>query len=712
MLGEVLWVDRFGNCQLNVGPDELDGRRGHADGVVADRRSTTSSGRRASPPTFAELPAGAVGLVLDCQGMFALALDQRSAASELRLAQGDAVAAQYGRRSATSRRRRADAAPVELRRVSVACDAVRPATTLTIGLLLAADPGRRHHLADAALSGTPAVPAWRPTRVTWPSVAGDEDGIGTRTERSRGESGADHRRPRPATTSRSSAGTESTTYGELSELVARARGGLVGQRHRRRRPGRVASAATDCRSSSPTSPSSASARSPCRSTRPARRPSSSASSPRSRRWPPSSTAAPRSRGATSTGRVPSLRVRRRRRRRRDPRRHRGDRELLAVRAARRSSTSTPDHLARADVHERHGRRARGGDAHATAACTPTSSRSAATNDRVRSDDVRLRRHPAVPHLTGSTSCSAWRCARAPRSCSSSASIRPRRSSTFRERGRHRRARRAGDVGGVQPLRRGARRRVRRRPARLVRRGEAAGDASPSGSSERFGLVVAEGYGLTEASPVVTSSTGLDPKHGSVGRVLDGIEMRIVDEDGDDALVGDAGRDLGAAAPTCSPATSTIPRRRPGCSPPTGGCAPATSATATTTAALYLVDRAKDLVIVSGFNVFPAEVEEVLLEHPGVAEVGVVGVPHPHTGEAVKAFVVPEPGSDARRGGARSTSPATTSPATSARARSSSSTSCRATPPASSLRRELDVAARRRCTTRDADGASRDVRPST
>ncbi len=61
--------------------------------------------------------------------------------------------------------------------------------------------------------------------------------------------------------------------------------------------------------------------------------------------------------------------------------------------------------------------------------------------------------------------------------------------------------------------------------------------------------------------------------------------------------------------------------------------------------LYLVDRAKDLIIVSGFNVFPAEVEEVLAAHPAVAEVGVIGVAHPHTGEAVKAFVVPAPGSD-------------------------------------------------------------------
>ena len=59
--------------------------------------------------------------------------------------------------------------------------------------------------------------------------------------------------------------------------------------------------------------------------------------------------------------------------------------------------------------------------------------------------------------------------------------------------------------------------------------------------------------------------------------------------------------------------------------------------------LYLVDRAKDLIIVSGFNVFPAEVEEVLLLLPGVRECAVVGVPHPHTGEAVKAFVVADPG---------------------------------------------------------------------
>jgi acyl-CoA synthetase (AMP-forming)/AMP-acid ligase II len=56
--------------------------------------------------------------------------------------------------------------------------------------------------------------------------------------------------------------------------------------------------------------------------------------------------------------------------------------------------------------------------------------------------------------------------------------------------------------------------------------------------------------------------------------------------------------------------------------------------------LYIVDRAKDVIIVSGFNVFPAEVEDVLLEYPGVAEVAVVGEADPYRGEVVRAFVVP------------------------------------------------------------------------
>jgi long-subunit acyl-CoA synthetase (AMP-forming) len=77
--------------------------------------------------------------------------------------------------------------------------------------------------------------------------------------------------------------------------------------------------------------------------------------------------------------------------------------------------------------------------------------------------------------------------------------------------------------------------------------------------ERFGLQLAEGYGLTEASPVVTSSAGLPIKVGSVGKVLDGIHVRLVDESGDDVLEGDSARS-GSRVPMCSRAISMMSSR--------------------------------------------------------------------------------------------------------------------------------------------------------
>jgi long-chain acyl-CoA synthetase len=59
--------------------------------------------------------------------------------------------------------------------------------------------------------------------------------------------------------------------------------------------------------------------------------------------------------------------------------------------------------------------------------------------------------------------------------------------------------------------------------------------------------------------------------------------------------------------------------------------------------LYLVDRRRELIMVSGFNVYPREVELALSSHPGVAEAAVIGIPHPYTGEAVKALIVVRPG---------------------------------------------------------------------
>lgn len=83
---EVLWVDRFGNCQLNVGPEDLTpGVEVWAVTIGDDRRAAKVA------TSYAELGPGSIGLVVDSHGLFALSMDQRSAAEELRLAAGDAV---------------------------------------------------------------------------------------------------------------------------------------------------------------------------------------------------------------------------------------------------------------------------------------------------------------------------------------------------------------------------------------------------------------------------------------------------------------------------------------------------------------------------------------------------------------------------------------------------------------------------------------------
>jgi len=160
--------------------------------------------------------------------------------------------------------------------------------------------------------------------------------------------------------------------------------------------------------------------------------------------------------------------------------------------------------------------------------------------------------------------------------------------------------------------------------------------------DRFGLQLAEGYGLTEAAPVVTSAAGLPWRPGSIGKVVDGVEVRLVDESGDDAVHGDAG-EIWVKGPNVFQGYLNDPEATARALTVDGWLRTGDVAIADDDGYLYIVDRMKDLIIVSGFNVYPAEVEEVLLEHPGIGEAVVVGVPHPHTGEAVKAYVVCRPG---------------------------------------------------------------------
>jgi long-chain acyl-CoA synthetase len=161
-------------------------------------------------------------------------------------------------------------------------------------------------------------------------------------------------------------------------------------------------------------------------------------------------------------------------------------------------------------------------------------------------------------------------------------------------------------------------------------------------ADRLGVAVGQGYGLTEASPVVTSTLGHTVPEGSVGVPLPGVEVRLVD-DGEDVLVGDPG-EVWVRGPNVftgywedDVATAAVLDDE-------GWLRTGDLAVVNDDGFLFLVDRAKDVIIVSGFNVFPAEVEDVLRSHPAVVGAAVVGVPHPHTGEAVKAYVVPQDGS--------------------------------------------------------------------
>jgi long-chain acyl-CoA synthetase len=160
--------------------------------------------------------------------------------------------------------------------------------------------------------------------------------------------------------------------------------------------------------------------------------------------------------------------------------------------------------------------------------------------------------------------------------------------------------------------------------------------------QRLGLRLDQGYGLTEASPSVTLATGEEAPTGSIGKPITGIELRLVDRDGADVLVGDVG-EIWVRGPNVFDGYWNDPVATARVLDRVGWLHTGDMALVDEAGYLFIVDRAKDLIIVSGFNVYPAEVEEVLSEHDAVADVAVIGVAHPHSGETVKAFVVVESG---------------------------------------------------------------------
>jgi long-chain acyl-CoA synthetase len=169
-----------------------------------------------------------------------------------------------------------------------------------------------------------------------------------------------------------------------------------------------------------------------------------------------------------------------------------------------------------------------------------------------------------------------------------------------------------------------------------------------------GPPVAVGYGLTETAPVVTSTlVGSAAKPGSIGRPVPGVEVKLVDADGSTVsdMDGSAedddepGTDPGEIVVRGANLFSGYWPDAHGGPDADGWWATGDIAYADTDGDLYLVDRRGELIIVNGFNVYPREVELVLESLAGVAEAAVLGVPHPYTGQTVKAFVVRAPGAE-------------------------------------------------------------------
>jgi long-chain acyl-CoA synthetase len=161
--------------------------------------------------------------------------------------------------------------------------------------------------------------------------------------------------------------------------------------------------------------------------------------------------------------------------------------------------------------------------------------------------------------------------------------------------------------------------------------------------EATGHHVFEGYGLTEAAPVLTSTLcSAVAKPGSVGSPIPGIELKILSqEDGDESELPD--NDPGEVVVRGASLFSGYWPDGAGGPDEAGWFFTGDIAYLDQDGDLHLVDRTKELIIVSGFNVYPREVEDVLLDHYAVVEVAVLGVPHPYTGETVKALVVPRAG---------------------------------------------------------------------
>jgi long-chain acyl-CoA synthetase len=165
-----------------------------------------------------------------------------------------------------------------------------------------------------------------------------------------------------------------------------------------------------------------------------------------------------------------------------------------------------------------------------------------------------------------------------------------------------------------------------------------------GFESKFNARILEGYGLSETSPIAVFNKFDDRRAGSVGFPVWGIETRVVDENGNDVANGDLGeiviREHNIMKGYYKRPDATASAIKNGWFH--SGDIGRTDAEGF----LYIADRVKDMILRGGFNVYPRELEEVLMTHEAVSLVAVIGVPCNEYGEEVKAFIVKKPGATA------------------------------------------------------------------
>ncbi|SNT26935.1 long-chain acyl-CoA synthetase [Noviherbaspirillum humi] len=153
-----------------------------------------------------------------------------------------------------------------------------------------------------------------------------------------------------------------------------------------------------------------------------------------------------------------------------------------------------------------------------------------------------------------------------------------------------------------------------------------------------GQVILEGYGLSETSPVATSNPPVEEFTGTIGLPVPSTEVAILDDGGNPLPLGQAG-EIGIRGPQVMAGYWNRPDETAKVMTPDGFFKTGDIGVMDERGFVRIVDRKKDMILVSGFNVYPNEIEAVVAAHPGVLECACVGVPDENSGEAVKLFVV-------------------------------------------------------------------------